>query len=93
MLFRSNHIAAVLKNHGHFAAIHLPPLLRRVLQYILTIKGNGACAHAASTGHVDVEPGDTPETLQQRVMRQAEWVILPRAAELCCAKIKKEWEA
>lgn len=42
---------------------------------------------------VDVEPGDTPETLQQRVMRQAEWVILPRAAELCCAKIKKEWEA
>lgn len=42
---------------------------------------------------VDVEPGDTPETLQQRVMRQAEWVILPRAAELCCAKIKKEREA
>lgn len=42
---------------------------------------------------VDVEPGDTPETLQQRVMRQAEWVILPRAAELCSAKIKKEREA
>lgn len=42
---------------------------------------------------VEVEHGDTPETLQQRVMRQAEWVILPRAAELCCAKIKKEREA
>ena len=47
---RVNHIAAVLENHRHFAAIHLPPLLRRVLQYILTIKGNGACTHAASTG-------------------------------------------
>ena len=30
---------------------------------------------------VDVEPGDTPETLQRRVMEQAEWVLLPRAAE------------
>ena len=30
---------------------------------------------------VDVEPGDTPETLQRRVMEQAEWVLLPRAVE------------
>ena len=28
---------------------------------------------------VDVLPGDTPETLQRRVMEQAEWVILPQA--------------
>ena len=31
---------------------------------------------------VDVLPGDTPETLQRRVMEQAEWLLLPRAAEL-----------
>ncbi len=30
---------------------------------------------------VYVEDGDTPESLQQRVMREAEWIILPRAAE------------
>ena len=31
---------------------------------------------------VDVLPGDTPEILQRRVMEQAEWILLPRAAEL-----------
>jgi phosphoribosylglycinamide formyltransferase-1 len=31
---------------------------------------------------VEVLPGDTPEVLQRRVMEQAEWVLLPRAAEL-----------
>lgn len=31
---------------------------------------------------VMVEEGDTPETLQKRVMEQAEWVILPQACEL-----------
>ncbi len=30
---------------------------------------------------VDVLPGDTPETLQRRVMEQAEWILLPQAAE------------
>ena len=30
---------------------------------------------------VKVEEGDTPETLQKRVMREAEWVILPEAVE------------
>lgn len=34
---------------------------------------------------VDVQPEDTPETLQQRVMQQAEWQILPQAVELLCA--------
>lgn len=33
---------------------------------------------------VEVQPGDTPEVLQRRVMEQAEWKILPAAiAELC----------
>lgn len=31
---------------------------------------------------VEVLPDDTPETLQRRVMEQAEWVLLPQAAEL-----------
>ncbi len=30
---------------------------------------------------VDILPDDTPETLQRRVMEQAEWVLLPRATE------------
>ena len=28
---------------------------------------------------VEVKPGDTPETLQKRVMEEAEWKILPAA--------------
>ena len=36
---------------------------------------------------VCVEEGDTPETLQKRVMREAEWVILPRAVELVCGRL------
>lgn len=34
---------------------------------------------------VYIEPGDTPQTLQRRVMEQAEWVLLPQAAETVCA--------
>ena len=38
---------------------------------------------------VEVKNGDTPETLQKRVMEQAEWIILPRAVALFCEdKIK-----
>ena len=36
---------------------------------------------------VCIEPGDTPETLQRRVMEQAEWVLLPQAAEKVCAEM------
>ena len=36
---------------------------------------------------VDIEPGDTPETLQRRVMEQAEWKILPQAVQLVCSEI------
>ena len=39
---------------------------------------------------VSVLPGDTPERLQKRVMRQAEWKILPAAVELLCAQRMKE---
>ena len=33
---------------------------------------------------VPVEEGDTPETLQRRIMEQAEWIILPQAVSLFC---------
>ncbi len=39
---------------------------------------------------VAIRKGDTPETLQKRVMEQAEWKILPRAVELVSAKLRKE---
>lgn len=35
---------------------------------------------------VEIQPGDTPEILQRRVMEQAEWIILPQSVE----KIAKE---
>ena len=36
---------------------------------------------------VYIEEGDTPEILQRRVMEQAEWILLPQAAETVCASI------
>ena len=41
---------------------------------------------------VFILPGDTPELLQRRVMEQAEWRILPEAAELVSARISEEKE-
>ena len=35
-------------------------------------------------------PGDTPESLQLRVMQQAEWKILPMAAEMVAKEIRNE---
>ncbi len=39
---------------------------------------------------VEILPGDTPEILQRRVMEQAEWILLPQAAEKVCASMKEE---
>ena len=36
---------------------------------------------------VEIQPGDTPEILQRRVMEQAEWIILPQSVELVCQTI------
>lgn len=33
---------------------------------------------------VPVQPGDTPQTLQRRIMEQAEWILLPQAVRLFC---------
>lgn len=55
------------------------------------VKVTGATVHYVDCGTdtgpiiaqkaVYVEPGDTPEILQKRVMEQAEWVILPKAID------------
>ena len=38
---------------------------------------------------VYIEKGDTPEILQKRVMEQAEWILLPQAAEMVCASMEE----
>ncbi len=42
---------------------------------------------------VGILPGDTPEILQRRVMEQAEWVLLPQAAEIVAAQLVREKES
>ena len=64
----------------------------RALEY--GVKVSGATVHFVSEEcdggpivlqrAVAVEEGDTPETLQRRIMEQAEWVLLPRAVSLFC---------
>jgi phosphoribosylglycinamide formyltransferase-1 len=39
---------------------------------------------------VEVLDGDTPEILQKRVMEQAEWILLPQAAEDISRNIREE---
>lgn len=56
------------------------------------VKVTGATVHFVDAGTdtgpiimqkaVYVEKGDTPETLQRRVMEQAEWIILPAAIQM-----------
>ena len=41
---------------------------------------------------VNIRPSDTPETLQRRVMEQAEWKLLPRAAETVSKSIVRSWK-
>ena len=61
------------------------------------VKVTGATVHLVNSGvdegpillqkAVEVLPGDTPEVLQRRVMEQAEWVLLPQAAEMIAKQI------
>lgn len=37
---------------------------------------------------VEIKDGDTPETLQKRVMQEAEWIILPKAVEEVSKKLR-----
>ena len=66
------------------------------------VKVTGATVHYVNEvpdgGHillqkaVDVLPDDTPEALQRRVMEQAEWILLPQAAEQVAKRIYEEKE-
>ena len=70
----------------------------RVHQAVLDsgVKVTGATAHIVSgevdrgeilvQKAVDVKEGDTPQSLQLRVMQEAEWVILPEALNLILSK-------
>lgn len=56
------------------------------------VKVTGATCHFVDEGTdtgpiilqkaVEVQQGDTPKVLQQRVMEQAEWIIMPKAIDL-----------
>ena len=60
-------------------------------------KVSGATVHFVTAGvdrgeilaqkEVAVKEGDTPESLQQRIMEEAEWILLPRVTEELCKKI------
>lgn len=39
---------------------------------------------------VEIYPGDTPEVLQRRVMEEAEWKLLPQAAEIAAKEIRND---
>lgn len=64
------------------------------------VKVTGATAHLVNLGvdegpillqkAVEVLPGDTPETLQRRVMEQAEWQLLPAAVDMVCQWAEEE---
>ena len=64
------------------------------------VKVTGATCHFVDEGTdtgpiilqkaVEVEQDDTPEVLQRRVMEQAEWIILPAAAEKVAAEIAEK---
>ena len=65
------------------------------------VKVTGATVHFVDEGTdtgpiilqkaVEIQPGDTPKVLQQRVMEQAEWIIMPRAIDLIAnGRIKVE---
>lgn len=68
------------------------------------VKVTGATVHFVDEGTdtgpillqkaVEVKEGDTPKTLQQRVMEEAEWILLPKAIDMLanqeCAEIREK---
>ena len=64
------------------------------------VKVTGATVHIVNEipdgGHillqkaVEIQPDDTPEVLQRRVMEQAEWILLPQATEMLSKQISEE---
>ena len=68
--------------HVHEAAIHKGVKITGATIHFVTEECDGGPIILQKA--VEVKNGDTPETLQKRVMEEAEWVLLPEAVKLFC---------
>ncbi len=68
--------------HVHEAAIHKGVKITGATVHFVTEECDGGPIILQKA--VEVKNGDTPETLQKRVMEEAEWVLLPEAVKLFC---------
>lgn len=74
--------------HVHEAVLHAGVKVTGATVHIVTAECDGGPILAQRA--VEVRAGDTPETLQKRVMREAEWIILPEAVEMMCKRLSEE---
>lgn len=72
--------------HVHEAVLRAGVKVTGATVHIVTEECDGGPILAQKA--VEVHEGDTPEVLQKRVMREAEWVIYPAAIENYCKKIQ-----
>ena len=68
--------------HVHEAALAYGVKLSGATVHFVSAECDGGPIIAQKA--VSVLPGDTPETLQKRIMEQAEWKLLPEAVRLFC---------
>ena len=68
--------------HVHEAALAYGVKLSGATVHFVSAECDGGPIIAQQA--VPVLPGDTPETLQKRIMEQAEWKLLPEAVRLFC---------
>lgn len=68
--------------HVHEAALHKGVKITGATVHFVTEECDGGPIILQKA--VEVKNGDTPETLQKRVMEEAEWVLLPEAVKLFC---------
>ena len=68
--------------HVHEAALAYGVKLSGATVHFVSAECDGGPIIAQEA--VPVLPGDTPETLQKRIMEQAEWKLLPEAVRLFC---------
>ena len=68
--------------HVHEAALAYGVKLSGATVHFVSAECDGGPIIAQKA--VPVLPGDTPETLQKRIMEQAEWKLLPEAVRLFC---------
>lgn len=68
--------------HVHEKALEYGVKVTGATVHFVTAEPDGGPVIAQKA--VDIREGDTPQTLQRRVMEEAEWQLLPRAAALFC---------